>query len=209
MNGSDPIDTVIRSREIEVKGFLMLPFSESVGDHRSMVLQVATLSMVGKFQHKIVYPACRRLTMSNLPCLRRYIARLKDQMDVHNMEARADKLEAVMVDYPATATQMAAAERLDVQMIEIQRAAENKCRKINKPDLPAHSLLVKYWSMRRRSYMELIKNHRGKVRNVANVMNRAKAHGIPNPRFLTLSNVWMVPPTASERCIESDPLLVG
>ena len=90
-----------------------------------------------------------------------------------------------MGDYPATATQMAAAERLDVQMIEIQRAAENKCRKIYKPDLP-HSLPVKYWAMRRRSYMELIKNHRGKVRNVANVMNRAKARGIPNPRFLTL-----------------------
>jgi hypothetical protein len=37
----------------------MLPFSESVGDHRTMILQVTTLSMVGSFQHKIVYPLCR------------------------------------------------------------------------------------------------------------------------------------------------------
>jgi len=50
VNGSDPIHTVIRLCEIEVTGFLMLPFSESVGDHHTMVLQVTMLSMVGEFQ---------------------------------------------------------------------------------------------------------------------------------------------------------------
>ena len=60
-----------------------------------------------------------------------------------------------MVDYLATPAQMAAAERLDTQMIEIQHAAENKCRKIYKPDLP-HSPPVKSIAIRQRSYMELI-----------------------------------------------------
>ena len=70
-------------------------------------------------------------------------------------------------------------------MVEIQRVAEAQCRQIQKPDLP-YSMPVRYWAMRRRLYNDLKRCHEGGVRNVANVMNRAKAYGIPDPRKLTL-----------------------
>ena len=68
-------------------------------------------------------------------------------MDAHRMDARLDKLEGRMTSYPGTEEQQAELESLDVHMIEIQCAAEAKCRQIQKPDLP-FSLPVPYWGMR-------------------------------------------------------------
>ena len=60
--GSVPIDGVWRTPDIEVNNLIMLPFSHSVGDHRTIILDVTTLSMIGSYQHKVVYPPCRPLS---------------------------------------------------------------------------------------------------------------------------------------------------
>lgn len=185
INGKDPIDCGLRTKDVEITGFLMQPYSRSVGDHRTIILDATTLTMVGSYQHIIVYPPCRRLTIQNPRCVTRYMQRLEEQMDAHRMDERLDELERKMTSYPETEEQQAESERLDMQMIEIQCAAEAKCRQIRKPDLP-FSMPVRYWGMRRRSYNDLKRCHEGKVRNVANVMNRAKANRIPDPRSLSL-----------------------
>ena len=61
IDGSEPIDGVWVSRKLEVGGFLILPFSQSVGDHRSFAFEVTTRSLIGVFDHKVVRPDCRRL----------------------------------------------------------------------------------------------------------------------------------------------------
>jgi hypothetical protein len=45
--GSVPIDGVWRTTDIEINNLIMLPFSHSVGDHRTIILDVTTLSMIG------------------------------------------------------------------------------------------------------------------------------------------------------------------
>ena len=79
INGKDPIDCVLHTKDIDITGFLMQPYSRSVGDHRTIILDVTTLSMVGSYQHSIVYPPCRRLTMQNKKCVTRYMQRLRSK----------------------------------------------------------------------------------------------------------------------------------
>ena len=52
--GSKPIDGVWASAELEIGGFKILPFSESVGDHRTMIFDVSTRSLIGEFEHRVV-----------------------------------------------------------------------------------------------------------------------------------------------------------
>ena len=57
--GSIRIDGVWANSNIEIKGFKIIPFSESVGDHRTMIFDVTTRSLLVKFEHLIVRKACR------------------------------------------------------------------------------------------------------------------------------------------------------
>jgi len=81
--GSVPIDGVWRTPDIEVNNLIMLPFSHSVGDHRTIILDVTTLSMIGSYQHKVVYPPCRPLSNKHKQSVARYVSQLERQMDIH------------------------------------------------------------------------------------------------------------------------------
>ena len=186
--GNDPIDCVLRTTDVEITGTLIQPFSMSVGDHRTIIVDVTALSMIGSYEFKIVYPACRRLSTTNAGSMKKYLTEVESQLENHNLPQRLEKLEREIVDNAATVEQKEELERIDVQTIEIQRHAEAKCRQIRKPDL-VFSEPVRYWSMRRRSYMELIKMMKGKVRNISNVIKNAKRHGIPHPKYLTLAQL--------------------
>ena len=66
-----------------------------------------------------------------------------------------------------------------MQMIEIQRTTEARCRQIRKPDLP-YMITVCYWVMYRQSYNNPKRYPEAKVQHTANVMNRTKANRMPN-----------------------------
>ena len=48
-DGSIPIDCVWATSNLEIKGFKILPFSESMSDHRTMIFYVTSRSLFGKF----------------------------------------------------------------------------------------------------------------------------------------------------------------
>ena len=60
--GSQSIDGIFTTHDVESTNFLLLPFTESVGDHRTMILEVSTASTIGHYQGNIVRPSARRLT---------------------------------------------------------------------------------------------------------------------------------------------------
>ena len=145
----------------------------SVGDHRTIILDVTALSMIGSYEFKIVYPACRRLSTANAGSMKKYLTEVERQLEEHNLPQRLKQLEKEIIDHAATSEQKEELERIDVQTIEIQKHAEAKCRQIRKPDL-VFSEPVRYWGMRRRSYTELVKLMKNKDRNVSNGIKRAK-----------------------------------
>jgi hypothetical protein len=188
INGEWPIDCAAHTDDIEIPNFLLLPFSLSPGDHRTMILDVTTQSLFGEYEFKIVYPPCRRLSTRNKKSMGKYLARAEQQMDIHKLQERIDECEAEANTYPVDPSVAAKMERIDEQVKEIQLASEAKCRKITKVPLP-FSEPVKYWVMRRRSYMELIKFQKGRTRNNSNLIRRAKKMGIPDPKSLSLSQL--------------------
>ena len=46
-DGSIPIDDVWASKSLEIGGFKILPFDESVGNHATMIFDVSTHSLIG------------------------------------------------------------------------------------------------------------------------------------------------------------------
>ena len=73
INGKDPINYVLHTKDVEITRFLMQPYSCSVGYHRTIMLDVTKISMVGSYQHSIVYPPYQRFTMQKQGCVAQYM----------------------------------------------------------------------------------------------------------------------------------------
>ena len=187
ISGSKPIDGVWASRSLEIGGFKILSFSESVGDHRTMIFDVSTRSLIGIFEHHVVRSGCRRLNCKT-SSLSKYNAILERLMATHRMEERLDEIiEAVVNDRP-TPAQQAKMEALDKQFVELQKHAERKCRKIIKPELEFSSK-VKLWHERMQAYKGLIRWKKGNCRNDSNIIRTALRREIPNPKEMTLQEM--------------------
>ena len=63
--GSIPIDGIYVSQELEIDSVMALPFHKSIGDHRTMIVDITTRSAVGEQQYKIVRPEARQLCTKN------------------------------------------------------------------------------------------------------------------------------------------------
>ena len=57
VHGQNAIDCVLTTNDIEATSMLIQPFRMSGGDHRTIILDVTALSMIGTYEYKVVYPA--------------------------------------------------------------------------------------------------------------------------------------------------------
>ena len=65
IDGSIPIDGLYHSQELE-PSTMQLSFHEGVGDHRTLIVDVTTRSLIGMDKFKIIRPTARRLVSTNL-----------------------------------------------------------------------------------------------------------------------------------------------
>ena len=77
--GSGPRDGGYISSELEILNLSMLNFVDSPGDHRSLLLDVSTKSMLGEHLNTICRPVSRRLVMSQRDSVKRYNRIVKEQ----------------------------------------------------------------------------------------------------------------------------------
>ena len=78
----------------------MLSFGESIGDHRTMIFDVSTRSLIGLFEHRIVRAGCRRLNCQTTS-MGRYNKLLESLMTQNRMDNRIDTvLEEIVNDKP-------------------------------------------------------------------------------------------------------------
>ena len=100
IEGSKPIDGVWALCDLEIGGFKMLPFSKSVGDHRTMIFDVSTHSLTGKFEYRVARSASRCLN-TKTSSLSKYNTILEEQMTIHKMDERLDTvIEEITKDCP-------------------------------------------------------------------------------------------------------------
>ena len=183
-DGSHPIYGVWASISLGIGGFKMLSFCESVGDHRTMIFDISTRSLIGKFEHRIVRAGYRCLNCKTYS-LTSYTKILEKLMVTHRMEAHLDAIIERIVDDSPTREQRAKMEAIERQMVELQKCAERRCCKIIRPNME-FSGPVKLWHERLRAYKALIRQKTGNSRNSSNIICTALRRGIENPRKMTL-----------------------
>ena len=93
INGSFPIDGCFKSRDLEVTNLKILPFSESLGDHRAFVFDVSSSSILGQPTYKICRPVGRRLVLTKQKAVDSYLREVESQFDIHRIPQRLKCLE--------------------------------------------------------------------------------------------------------------------
>ena len=127
-----------KTRNLEVTQLLMLPFIESVGDHRSWIIEFTTRSLLGPNLMKIQRSIARRLVMANKKSVARYNELVKKLFEEHNIIPRMKWLlgKADFYDYPGPQWLEDKIKRIHVEMDQLRMRAHDKCRKILTPDAP-------------------------------------------------------------------------
>ncbi len=59
VRGTEPIDGVWFLLELEITSMIQLSFHEGVGDHRTVLVDVSTVSAIGKQEFQVVQPHAR------------------------------------------------------------------------------------------------------------------------------------------------------
>ena len=83
--GSAPIDGKYKSQEIEIVNLCMLNFTDSPGDHSSLILNVQTHSMLGETLNNICKPVSRLLITSQQLSAMRYNKIVQEQCTTHQI----------------------------------------------------------------------------------------------------------------------------
>ena len=65
VSGSKPIDRVYHSSTLEITSTMLLSFHEGVGNHRTVMVDITSRSLLGTDGFRIVRPVARRLVCSN------------------------------------------------------------------------------------------------------------------------------------------------
>ena len=158
IDGSLPIDGVFASPELEVSNYMSLSFHESVGDHRTMIVEITSRSMFGQHLGPIVRPTTRRLTTKQPGSVRQYNECFLSQCYHHNIRDRTASLLASTQaeQYPVSPDTADKILSLHSQMDKIRTCSERGCRKILKPAAP-YSPVISFWNDKIHAYQQLIR----------------------------------------------------
>ena len=94
--GKSPIHGGYKSPEVEIVNIAMLNFAESPGNHRSLLFDITTRSLLGKFRYKVCRPVSRRLVTSQKDSVKRYNKIVREHFEVHRIVERMDAVDKMM-----------------------------------------------------------------------------------------------------------------
>ena len=196
--GSTPIDGIYASQELEIHSVMVLPFHESIGDHRTMLVDITTRSAVGEQQYKIVRPEARRLSTKNKKSTTKYLASVENAFSHHKLFDKLGQLEKDFERGMTTAVYKKRAQEIDETKIKIMKAAEKKCRKLTSQyNLPC-SPEIQRVNRLCRAYKDLRRWIEGISKN-SNIIKAASRAGIEHPRQLTLKQCYAGEMTCQQR----------
>ena len=182
--GSQPIDGIYISQELEVTSIMILPFDESIGDHRTMLIDISTRSTVGVYQYKIIRPEARRLTTRNKKALDKYLTYVKQQFKRHNLSNKLAALEQDFAKGRSRASHRKRANAIDNTKINILSKGEKQCRKVTREtNLPFSPKIQRIYRLKI-AYENLQRWVEGRSNN-SHIIKAAWKAGINNPRQMT------------------------
>lgn len=177
VSGSKPIDVVYHSSDIEIVATKQLSFHESVGDHRSVIIDVTSRSLIGTDGNRIVRPTARRLVCSNKKSVDQFIKYVEKELNRHRLHEKLSTASQLLYKNTNDETALGMMESIDAQMAQIFIAGERQCRKITKRPFP-FSAPVAYWLHRKWAYQALDRVALGKCQNRGNARRKARQAGL-------------------------------
>ncbi len=189
-SGKLPIDGGYKSPEVKIVDLAMLNFAESPGNHRSLLFDVSTRSLLGEFRYKICRPVSRRLVTSQADSVKRYNKIVRAQFEIHRIVGRMDTVDKMTryCGYPVPRWLQAMIIKLYKQMTEIRTHAKKRCRKILRPESD-FSPTIQMWYDRIDAYLQLIRMKEGKTKNTSNILRFARKQHIKNLEKLSLKEL--------------------
>jgi hypothetical protein len=124
---TEPIDDVWPSHQLVITFTMQLSFHEGVGDHRSVLVTITTDLAIEKQEFRVVHPNACRLSSRNKQARLKYISHLEQQMLNHQMVERLQLCEEQATSYPAPSKLQAKMQRIDSQVVEMQRGSKWQC----------------------------------------------------------------------------------
>ncbi|KAL7459566.1 hypothetical protein ACHAWC_011573 [Mediolabrus comicus] len=185
--GNGAIDGIFISDDIELISASYLPFDETLGDHRPVLIDIQMRSVLGKELVKIVHPKARRLN-SRIPRHRdKYLQKVKEGFKRNKIEKRLRAVETVAT-FPPTSEVVDSLEMIDRLIESILLKAEKECRII----YPAHyefSPEIKSWLDLCHLLRWILRRHQGKRVNQGNLRRFAKRLGHSHLLFAPVEEV--------------------
>jgi hypothetical protein len=185
-----PYTHISGSSPIEIVNLGMLTFAESPGDHRSLIIDISTRSLLGEFRFKICRPVSRQLVTSQQQSVDRYNKIVREQFDIHRIVERLNAVDKMTkyCSYPSPKWLRAMIIKLYKHMTEIRVHAEKDCRKILRPE-SNFSPTIQMWYDRIHAYLQLIRLKEGKASNASNIVRFAKRTNIDRPTELSMEEL--------------------
>ena len=184
--GSNPIDGVWASADLDISNACVMPFGYGVGDHRAFIIDIPLESLVGIHPARIVRPASRRLNSKIPGCGRAYRRSLESNIIQHRLIERLH--EAHTGNYTA-AERARKVTIIDEEGKAYMRHAEKICRKIKSCRIP-FSPEAALWIRRVQVYYSLLRYHKGRVKNRGNLKRAARRCNIPHPLSLSVAEIY-------------------
>ena len=187
--GTQPIDGIYTTPDIDVNNFLSLSFHEGVGDHRTSIVDFSTASFLGTYQGHIVRPTSRRLTTKQPQSVHNYNTALLSNFTAHRIPERLQRIATDAENNPGDRELLERSENLFEEIKQYRLGSERNCRNILKPYSP-FSLPVKYWYDRIHTLRDLIKLKEGKHHRMgkSRILRRATRLHIPTPAQLSIDD---------------------
>jgi hypothetical protein len=183
--GTEPIDGVWFLPELEITSTIQLSFHEGVGEHRTVLVDVSTVSAIGKYEFRMVQPHARQLSSTNIQARTKYLAFLERQMQTHWIAEGLHACVEQITLYPVPPVVQHQMQIFDKQTVEMQRGGKRQCRQVFAAALP-FSEPIWVIHFQRRAYQALSRRDNLQLQR-SKVVKQALKAGIPTPRILTLS----------------------
>lgn len=195
--GSQSIDGIWISDELELISASYLPFDGDLGDHRPVVIDLHMRSVLGTLLHRIVPPKARRLN-SKCPRIRdEYLALVRKGFKEKNIERRLVQIEETAT-FPPTEEVEKLMEKLDNLIEEIMLQSEKGCRRL----YAAHyefSPPIQLWLDRCHLLKWLLRSHQGKQVNAGNMRRFARKLGMMQCIRMPVAEIVQLYREAKER----------
>ena len=168
----------------------MLSFLDSPGDHRAFIIDISTISLLGKFWYKVCRPVSRCLITSQQGLVNEYNRIVNDQFSQHRIVKRLNAINKMTryCGFPSPNFLRAMIIKLYRQITEIRIHTEKRCRKIMQPNSD-YSLTIQMWYDRIHAYLQLVRLKERKAKNRGNIIRFAVHTKIQDPDKLTMEEL--------------------